>query len=57
MGLGCVGAPVFGPGREVVAALSLTGTTHQVSAAQIPALGSLTKKYAAQMSRRLGAKI
>ncbi|HEV2379842.1 MAG TPA: IclR family transcriptional regulator [Terriglobia bacterium] len=57
MGLGCVGAPVFGPEREVVAALSLSGTTHQVSAPRIPALGSLAKKYAAQMSRRLGAKI
>jgi len=56
MGLGCVGAPIFGPGREVVAALSLTGTTHQVSAARIPVLGSLAKKYADQMSRRLGAK-
>jgi IclR family transcriptional regulator, KDG regulon repressor len=57
IGLGCVGAPIFGPGREVVAAMSLTGTTHQVSTASIPVVGSLAKKYADQMSRRLGAKI
>ncbi len=55
VGLGCVAAPVFGPGQEVVAALSLTGTTHQISPARTPSLGNLAKRYAQQMSGRLGA--
>ncbi len=54
MGLGCVAAPIFGPGHEVVAAMSLSGTTHQISKARIPALGNLAKKYVLQMSARLG---
>ena len=54
MGLGCVAAPVFGPRHELVAALSLTGTVHQVSRAKIPMLGNLARKYAREMSSRLG---
>lgn len=54
VGLGCVAAPVFGPDHEVLAALSLTGTTHQVSSARTSELGLTVRKYAQQMSRRLG---
>lgn len=54
VGLGCVAAPIFGPGHEVLAALGLTGATHQVSSARTPALGDLVKKYSQQASRRLG---
>jgi len=54
VGLGCVAAPIFGPRHEVMAALSLAGTTHQISSATIPALGKLAKKFAQQMSARLG---
>jgi IclR family transcriptional regulator, KDG regulon repressor len=54
MGLGCVAAPLFGPRHELVAAMSLTGTAHELSKARIPALGNLAKKYAFQMSARLG---
>jgi len=54
IGLGCVAAPVFGAHGEVVAAISLTGTTHQVSKEKIPALGTLVKQYAQQMSLRAG---
>lgn len=54
MGLGCVAAPIFGPHHLVVAALSLSGTTHQISMAKITALGKLVKKFARQMSARLG---
>jgi DNA-binding IclR family transcriptional regulator len=57
VGLGCVAAPIFGSGHEVLAALSLTGTTQQVSSARTPALGNLVKKYAQQMSRRLGDEV
>jgi DNA-binding IclR family transcriptional regulator len=54
MGLGCVAAPVFGSHHEVVAALSLTGTVQQVTKAKIPMLGNLARKYAREMSSRLG---
>lgn len=54
VGLGCVGAPVFGPRHVVVAAISLTGTTHQIAKSKIPALGTLARRYAALMSARLG---
>jgi DNA-binding IclR family transcriptional regulator len=57
VGLGCVAAPIFGSGHEVLAALSLTGTSQQVSSARTPALGNLVKKYAQQMSRRLGDEV
>jgi DNA-binding IclR family transcriptional regulator len=57
VGLGCVAAPIFGPGHEVLAALSLTGTTQQVSPARTSVLGNLARKYAHQMSRRLGDQI
>ncbi len=54
VGLGCVAAPIFGPGQEVLAAMSLTGTVHQISSAKLPFLGNLVRKYTQQMSRRLG---
>jgi DNA-binding IclR family transcriptional regulator len=54
MGLGCVAAPLFGPGHELMAALSLTGTVHQISKAKIPSLGNLVRNYAREMSSRVG---
>ena len=54
IGVGCVAAPVFGAHGEVLAAISLTGTTHQVSKDKIPSLGSLVRHYARQMSLRMG---
>jgi DNA-binding IclR family transcriptional regulator len=53
MRLGCVAVPIFDSRRRVVAALSLTGTTRQISTARLPALGRVVKKYAQQMSARL----
>lgn len=55
IGLGCVAAPIVGAGQEVVAAISLTGTSHQISPKRVPKIGALVKKYAEQISRRLGA--
>lgn len=57
IGLGCVAAPIVGAGQEVVATISLTGTTHQVSVKRVPKLGALVKKYAEQISRRLGGDV
>jgi IclR family transcriptional regulator, KDG regulon repressor len=55
VGLGCVAAPIVGPGNELLAAISLTGTIHQISQKKVPILGGVVKKYAEQISRRLGA--
>ncbi len=54
MGMGCVAAPLFGPHHQVVAAISLSGTTHQISKSKIPSLGALVKRSAHQMSASLG---
>jgi IclR family acetate operon transcriptional repressor len=50
----CVAAPVFGPDHEVLAAVSITGTTHQITRTKIRPLGRVVKRYAQQMSTRLG---
>lgn len=50
----CVAAPVFGPGHEVVAAVSITGTTHQITKTNLRSLGRVVKRHAQQMSTRLG---
>ena len=54
-GVGCVGAPIFGPEGAVLAAASVTGTTHQITEDKIAALGTVVKKFAELMSARLGA--
>lgn len=53
-GLGCVAAPIFGPHHKLVAALSLSGTVHQIRKVKIEAIGSLAKQFANLMSLRLG---
>ncbi|MGI9071566.1 MAG: IclR family transcriptional regulator [Bryobacteraceae bacterium] len=53
-GVACVAAPVFGPDHQVLAAVSITGTTHQITKANLRTLGTLVKRYAQQMSIRLG---
>jgi IclR family acetate operon transcriptional repressor len=55
-GVACVAAPIFGPNELSVAALSLTGTTHQITEENIPTLGLTVKKFADAMSARLGTQ-
>jgi len=55
-GVVCVAAPMFG-GGEVLAAVSVTGTTHQIGDHRIPSLGLLVKRFADAMSARLGSKL
>jgi DNA-binding IclR family transcriptional regulator len=50
----CIAAPIFGPDHEVLAAVSITGTTHQITRANLRSLGRMVKRYAQQMSTRLG---
>ncbi len=54
-GMGCVAAPVFGARQELAAAISLTGTTHEITRAKIPSLGAQVMRFAEAMSVRLGA--
>ena len=57
-GVGCVAAPVFGPGSQAIAAVSVTGTTpHQINTQRIPRLAKIVVKYAELMSSRLGGKL
>src|SRR5258708_5414247 len=57
-GVGCVAAPVFGPGSQAIAAVSVTGTTpHQINTRCIPRLAKIVVKYAELMSSRLGGKL
>jgi DNA-binding IclR family transcriptional regulator len=53
-GVACVAAPIFGNGGTVLAAVSVTGTTHQIRDDRMPSLGLLVKKFANSMSVRLG---
>jgi IclR family transcriptional regulator, KDG regulon repressor len=55
VGVGCVAAPILDHRRQVVAAVSLTGTTHQITRAKIPHLGSFVHGYAQRISARLGS--
>ena len=53
-GVACVAAPIFdGMGRPI-AAVSITGTTHQINDERIASLGRTVKERAKAMSARLG---
>jgi IclR family KDG regulon transcriptional repressor len=52
-GVRCVAAPVFNPLGELVSALSVTGTTAQISSDGVDKLGATVKEGAARISRAL----
>jgi DNA-binding IclR family transcriptional regulator len=56
LGVACVAAPIFGEGGVALAAVSVTGTTYQISEDRMPSLGLMVKKFANAMSVRLGSK-
>lgn len=56
VGLGCVAAPILGAGGAAIAAMSLTGTTHQISSGKLRSLGKLVRSYSQKMAQRLGAE-
>jgi DNA-binding IclR family transcriptional regulator len=56
IGLRCLGAPVFGPGGSVVAAISIAGSTTQIGAENEQLLSRLLKETAAQISERLASR-
>ena len=55
-GVACVAAPIYGPGGILLAAVSITGTTHQIRDEKIPSFGVLVKQFADAMSARLGTR-
>jgi DNA-binding IclR family transcriptional regulator len=53
IGVRCIGAPVFGKNQRVVAAISVAGTTLEISIEMIPRLAERVKKVAAEISSHL----
>jgi DNA-binding IclR family transcriptional regulator len=54
LGVACVAAPVLDRDKTAIAAISVTGTTNQITKTSVASLGASVKKYAQQMSARLG---
>ena len=54
VGIACIAAPVFGPEREVMAAISLAGSTQQITKSNLRKLGLLVRRYGDLMSAKLG---
>lgn len=55
IGLRCLGAPIFGSSEEAVAAISVSGTSAQISLARVPKLAEVVKKTAVSLSQHLGS--
>jgi IclR family transcriptional regulator, KDG regulon repressor len=49
-----VGAPIFGSGGHIIAAVNLGATSLQMRPKDIPRLGALVREYGLKMSERLG---
>ena len=54
LGLSALAAPVFGPGGEALAALSISGPTARLTSERIAKLAPLLIEEAAQLAERLG---
>jgi IclR family transcriptional regulator, acetate operon repressor len=54
LGLSALAAPVFGPGGEALAALSISGPTARLTSERIASLAPLLVEEAAQLAERLG---
>jgi DNA-binding IclR family transcriptional regulator len=54
VGVACIAAPVLGPDQEVIAAISLVGSTQQITKANLRKLGLLVRRYGALISAKLG---
>jgi len=53
-GVHCIASPIFNPQGYPVAALTITGPSERLPITSFPRIGTLTCKYAAQISKRLG---
>jgi DNA-binding IclR family transcriptional regulator len=55
IGFRCIGAPIFDSENRVVAAISIAGTTSQISNERVARLASLVKATAGQIFSRRGS--
>jgi len=53
IGIRCIGAPIAGPAGNVLAAISISGTTEQIQDSNSAALVNLVKQTAREISRQL----
>jgi DNA-binding IclR family transcriptional regulator len=54
VGVACIAAPVYGPGEEVIAAISVVGSAQQITKANLRKLGTLVRRYGDLISAKLG---
>ncbi len=54
IGFRCIGAPVFGDAKSVIAAISVAGTTAQIPRQGVPELAHTLKAVAAEISAHMG---
>lgn len=52
IGVRCVGAPIFGNDNAIIAAISVAGTTSQITASDVGPLAELVKNTADEISQR-----
>ena len=57
VGVACIAAPVFGPDQEVIAAISVAGSSQQITKENLRGIGSLVCGYGARMSARLSGDV
>lgn len=55
IGFRCIGAPIFDSGNRAVAAISIAGTTSQISNERVTRFASMVRATAGQISSRLGS--
>lgn len=54
IGLRCIGSPIFDHTLRPIAAISLAGTTAQITKQRVPVLAKKVKQTAARISREIG---
>jgi len=49
-GVRCVGAPIYGPSRQAIAAIGVTGTCNSLSKGRVPSVAKIVVAAAAELS-------
>jgi len=55
LGASCVAVPIFGPSREIVAAISVTGVLHRMTDERVASMAEMLRKRAEAVTRQLKA--
>lgn len=56
VGVACVAAPIFGLDEDVIAAISVAGSTQQITRANLRRIGPVVRRYADRMSAKLSGR-